>query len=256
MRRARDELTAERQRVDATSWPTLNERWEQEKALVDRDRRDVRGKIERPRPTTPSDRRRRRRRQASSPRLTDAACARCRARQPLIFPVVDGQAVAEVVAGWTGIPAGRMQSDEIRTVLNLQEAMERAHRRPAARAGSRRAGDPHQPRRPDRSAQADRRLPAGRHVGRRQDRDRADPGRPALRRRAEHDRHQHDEFKEEHKVSLLMGSPPGYVGYGEGGVLTEAVRRRPYSRRPARRDGEGPSRRAGHLLSRCSTRAS
>ena len=36
------------------------------------------------------------------------------------------------------------------------------------------------------------------------------------------------EFKEEHKISLLMGSPPGYVGYGEGGVLTEAVRRRPY----------------------------
>jgi type VI secretion system protein VasG len=36
-------------------------------------------------------------------------------------------------------------------------------------------------------------------------------------------------FKEEHKVSLLMGSPPGYVGYGEGGILTEAVRRRPYS---------------------------
>jgi type VI secretion system protein VasG len=37
------------------------------------------------------------------------------------------------------------------------------------------------------------------------------------------------EFKEEHKVSMLLGSPPGYVGYGEGGVLTEAVRRRPYS---------------------------
>ena len=45
-----------------------------------------------------------------------------------------------------------------------------------------------------------------------------------------------------------MGSPPGYVGYGEGGVLTEAVRRRPYSRGPARRDGEGASRRAGRLL--------
>src|SRR5260370_34416153 len=40
------------------------------------------------------------------------------------------------------------------------------------------------------------------------------------------------EFKEEHKVSTLMGSPPGYVGYGEGGVLTEAVRRRPYSVAP------------------------
>src|SRR5208282_3147870 len=37
------------------------------------------------------------------------------------------------------------------------------------------------------------------------------------------------EFKEEHKVALLMGSPPGYVGYGEGGLLTEAVRRNPYS---------------------------
>jgi type VI secretion system protein VasG len=37
------------------------------------------------------------------------------------------------------------------------------------------------------------------------------------------------EFKEEHKVSLLLGSPPGYVGYGEGGILTEAVRRKPYS---------------------------
>jgi type VI secretion system protein VasG len=37
------------------------------------------------------------------------------------------------------------------------------------------------------------------------------------------------EFKEEHKVATLMGAPPGYVGYGEGGVLTEAVRRRPYS---------------------------
>src|SRR4029450_10135844 len=37
------------------------------------------------------------------------------------------------------------------------------------------------------------------------------------------------EFKEEHKVSTLMGSPPVYVGYGEGGVLTEAVRRKPYS---------------------------
>ena len=43
---------------------------------------------------------------------------------PLIFPVVDRQAVAEVVAGWTGIPTGRMQSNEIRTVLNLKQAME------------------------------------------------------------------------------------------------------------------------------------
>ena len=52
------------------------------------------------------------------------------------------------------------------------------------------------------------------------------------------------EFQEAHTVSTLKGAPPGYVGYGEGGVLTEAVRRRPYSRGAAGRDGEGPSRRA------------
>ncbi len=45
--------------------------------------------------------------------------------QPLIFPVVDGQAIAAIVEAWTGIPARRMQTDEIRTVLNLREAMER-----------------------------------------------------------------------------------------------------------------------------------
>src|SRR5262249_44933148 len=45
--------------------------------------------------------------------------------QPLIFPVVDGQAVAQIVEGWTGIPAGRMQADEIRTVLSLQDALAR-----------------------------------------------------------------------------------------------------------------------------------
>ena len=56
------------------------------------------------------------------------------------------------------------------------------------------------------------------------------------------------EFKEEHKVSLLMGSPPGYVGYGEGGVLTEAVRRKPYSVVLLDEMEKVASRRAGHLL--------
>ena len=56
------------------------------------------------------------------------------------------------------------------------------------------------------------------------------------------------EFKEEHKVSLLMGSPPGYVGYGEGGILTEAVRRRPYSVVLLGRIGKIASRRAGNFL--------
>ena len=50
------------------------------------------------------------------------------------------------------------------------------------------------------------------------------------------------EYREPHTVARLIGSPPGYVGYGDGGQLTEPVRRRPYSRHPARRDREGPPR--------------
>ncbi len=143
--------------------------------------------------------------------------------------MVDRQAVAEVVAGWTGIPTGRMQSNEIRTVLNLQQAM-----------GARIVGQPHAL---DAVAQAIRTSRAGL----------TDPRKPIgvflmvgtsgtgktetaltladLLYGGEQNMTviNMSEFKEEHKVSLLMGSPPGYVGYGEGGVLTEAVRRRPYS---------------------------
>ena len=143
--------------------------------------------------------------------------------------MVDRQAVAEVVAGWTGIPTGRMQSNEIRTVLNLKEAM-----------GARIVGQPHAL---DAVAQAIRTSRAGL----------TDPRKPIgvflmvgtsgtgktetaltladLLYGGEQNMTviNMTEFKEEHKVSLLMGSPPGYVGYGEGGVLTEAVRRRPYS---------------------------
>ncbi|MGH7119650.1 MAG: type VI secretion system ATPase TssH [Acetobacteraceae bacterium] len=149
--------------------------------------------------------------------------------QPLIFPVVDGQAIAEIVEGWTGIPAGRMQSDEIKTVLNLAEAM-----------GKRIVGQPHaleavaQAIRTSRAKLTDPRKPIGvflmvgtSGVGKTETA-------LALAERL-YGGEQNvtvinmSEFKEEHKVSLLMGSPPGYVGYGEGGILTEAVRRRPYS---------------------------
>jgi type VI secretion system protein VasG len=158
-----------------------------------------------------------------------AALKEIQGTRPLIFPVVDAQVVAEVVESWTGIPAGRMQADEIRTVLTLQEALSR-----------RIVGQDHalsavaQAIRTSRAGLTDPRKPIGvflmvgtSGVGKTE---------TALALaevlyggETNLTTINMSEFKEEHKVSLLMGSPPGYVGYGEGGVLTEAVRRRPYS---------------------------
>ena len=158
-----------------------------------------------------------------------AALRTLQGEEPLVHPVVDGQAVAEVVATWTGIPVGRMVSDEIKTVLALQDKlMERV------------VGQDHaldaiaQAIRTSRAGLTDPRKPIGvfmmagtSGVGKTE---------TALAvAELLYGGEQNltvinmSEFKEEHKVSLLMGSPPGYVGYGEGGVLTEAVRRRPYS---------------------------
>jgi type VI secretion system protein VasG len=149
--------------------------------------------------------------------------------QPLIFPVVDAQAVAEIVENWTGIPAGRMRSDEIRTVMNLKQVMEK-----------RIIGQPHaleavaQAIQTSRAKLTDPRKPIGVFLmvgtsgtGKTETAltlaDLLYGGEQNLTTI------NMTEFKEEHKVSLLMGSPPGYIGYGEGGILTEAVRRRPYS---------------------------
>ena len=142
---------------------------------------------------------------------------------------VDANEVANVVATWTGIPVGRMVSDEIRAVLEIRERME-----------ERIIGQSHalesvaRAMRTSRAKLTDPRKPIGvfllvgtSGVGKTE---------TALAL-AEllYGGEQNvtvinmSEFKEEHKVSTLMGSPPGYIGYGEGGVLTEAVRRRPYS---------------------------
>jgi len=148
--------------------------------------------------------------------------------EPLLSPCVDGQQIAEVIAGWTGIPVGRMVSDEIRGVLELRQRMEErivgqshALETIAERIKTSRAG------------LTDPRRPVGVFLL-------AGPSGVGKTETAltladllfGGESHMTvinmSEFKEEHKVSLLMGSPPGYVGYGEGGVLTEAVRRRPY----------------------------
>jgi type VI secretion system protein VasG len=148
---------------------------------------------------------------------------------PLMQVCVDAQSVAEVVSGWTGIPVGKVVRDEINTVLSIKELLERrvigqSH---ALEAISQRL-------RTARAKLEDPRRPIGVFmlVG------------PSGVGKTETAMSLADllyggdqnmtvinmsEFKEEHKISLLMGSPPGYVGYGEGGVLTEAVRRRPYS---------------------------
>ena len=113
--------------------------------------------------------------------------------QPLIFPVVDAQAIAEIVEGWTGIPAGRMRiGRDPHCAATCKNAMER-----------RLVGQPHALEAVARAIhtsraqltdpqKADRRVSDGRHLRHRQDRDRVDSRRPALRRRAEPDRHQHE----------------------------------------------------------------
>lgn len=149
--------------------------------------------------------------------------------EPLIHVCVDDQAIADIVSNWTGIPVGRMVADEIQTILLLKEKME-----------ERIIGQSHgldliaQSIQTSRAKMTDPRRPVGVFML-------AGPSGVGKTETAivladllfggEQNMTviNMSEFKEEHKVSLLMGSPPGYVGYGEGGVLTEAVRRRPYS---------------------------
>ena len=148
---------------------------------------------------------------------------------PMIQVNVGSQAIAEVVANWTGIPVGKMVSDEIEAILKLSDAL-----------GNRVIGQPHalnamaENIRTSRAGLTDPRKPIGvflmvgpSGVGKTE-------SALALADTLYGGEHNistinMSEFKEEHKISMLLGSPPGYVGYGEGGVLTEAVRRKPYS---------------------------
>ncbi|MEO1528502.1 MAG: type VI secretion system ATPase TssH [Planctomycetota bacterium] len=148
---------------------------------------------------------------------------------PLILPTVDEQAVASVVEDWTGIPVGRMVKDEVATVLNLADilndriigqrhALEMIARRIQTSRAS--LDNPNKPIGVFMLA-----GPSG--VGKTE---------TALAlAEALYGGEQNvitinmSEFQEAHTVSTLKGAPPGYVGYGEGGILTEAVRRRPYS---------------------------
>ena len=158
-----------------------------------------------------------------------AQLATLQGESPLILPSVDEQAVGSVVQDWTGVPVGRMVKNEIETVLNLAHALNQRV------IGQRHALDMIAKRIQTSRAKLDNPNkpigvfmlcgPSG--VGKTE---------TALTlAEALYGGEQNvitinmSEFQEAHTVSTLKGSPPGYVGYGEGGVLTEAVRRRPYS---------------------------
>ncbi|MCC6510647.1 MAG: type VI secretion system ATPase TssH [Pirellulaceae bacterium] len=148
---------------------------------------------------------------------------------PLILPTVDEQAVASVVADWTGIPVGRMVKNEIEAVLTLGDTLNRRV------IGQRHALDMIAKRIETSRAKLDNPSkpigvfmlagPSG--VGKTET--------AMALAESLYGGEQNivtinmSEFQEAHTVSTLKGAPPGYVGYGEGGILTEAVRRKPYS---------------------------
>ncbi len=158
-----------------------------------------------------------------------AELAALQGEAPLVPMQVDGHVVAEIIAAWTGIPLGKMVKDEIQTVRNLQATLkervigqDHALAAIAQRVRTARAGleDPNKPKGvflfvgPSGVGKTETALAL------------ADILYGGERNLITINM---SEYQEAHSVSGLKGSPPGYVGYGEGGVLTEAVRRKPYS---------------------------
>lgn len=147
----------------------------------------------------------------------------------LIFPYVDTEQIAQVIADWTGVPVEQMNSDELHKITHLtaileqtikgqRVAIERIHRNLlTARADLRRSGRP----------KGAFLLVGPSGVGKTETvvqlASQLYGGKQFLTTI------NMSEYQEKHTVSRLLGAPPGYVGYGEGGVLTEAIRRMPYS---------------------------
>lgn len=208
----------------------LRERFQKESELVAKIR-ELRQQIESGQPPAPTDGQEAPPvdpRRAELDRL-NAELDALQGENPLIRVCVDAQIVSEVIAAWTGIPVGKMLKDEISTVLEMPKLL-----------GQRVIGQDHA------LEMISQRILASR-AGM------EDPSKPVgvflligpsgvgktetalalsdLLYGGERNliTINMSEFQEAHTVSTLKGAPPGYVGYGEGGVLTEAVRRRPYS---------------------------
>ena len=214
---------AEKKAAAQKSLAAINDKWEQASKLVT-DIREIRSQLEDP-AIKPAD--------AETGRIKLAGLTKqldtLQGESPLLQVCVDAAIVGQVIAGWTGIPLGKMVRDEVSTVLELDKHL-----------GKRVIGQDYP-----------LKLIAQRIQTGRASLD--DPGKPLgvfmligpsgvgktetalalsdLFYGGENNliTINMSEFQEAHTVSTLKGSPPGYVGYGEGGVLTEAVRRRPYS---------------------------
>jgi len=226
-----NEATAKRT-VAADALAVLDSRWKEEKVLVEQIL-DLRGKlrgsgdgkVDTAVPLGDDAR------AAMLKELGDlqAKLATMQGETPLILPAVDAQAVASVVADWTGIPVGRMVKNEVEAILKIADTLNQrvigqrhglemiAKRIQTSRA---KLDNPNKPIGvfmlvgPSGVGKTETALTLAEQLyGGEQNMITINMS----------------EFQEAHTVSTLKGAPPGYVGYGEGGVLTEAVRRKPYS---------------------------
>ncbi|MBZ4193181.1 MAG: type VI secretion system ATPase TssH [Candidatus Contendobacter sp.] len=226
---------SEKLQIEETRLAQLDARWQEEKGLVDRilalraKLRGDGGKVDPVEIAVDAEADPERQTRLMELKELLAQLHTLQGESPLILPSVDAQAVASVVADWTGIPVGRMVKNEIETVLSLADILNRRI------IGQRHALDLIARRiQTSRAALDNPNKPIGvfmlagpSGVGKTE---------TALAlAEALYGGEQNvitinmSEFQEAHTVSTLKGAPPGYVGYGEGGVLTEAVRRRPYS---------------------------
>jgi type VI secretion system protein VasG len=215
------EEIAKQKAVTEERLKSLNERFTKERDLVMKIR-DLRAKLE-AEPSKGAD---------GTRKELEAANTELEALQgetPLMRVCVDGHTVGEVISAWTGIPVGKMLKDEIQTVLQLESHLQ------ARVIGQNHALEQIAQRiRTSRASLEDPDKPIGvfllvgpSGVGKTETAlTLADLMYGGERNMITINM---SEFQEAHTVSTLKGSPPGYVGYGEGGVLTEAVRRRPYS---------------------------
>ncbi|MBI4565355.1 MAG: type VI secretion system ATPase TssH [Planctomycetes bacterium] len=211
---------------------TLTERWQKEKEVVERIL-GIRRRLESPEKGEKGETKTRTKMDPEALRKDlDAALAELRdiqGKDPLIHADVNSEVIARVVSDWTGIPVGKMVRDEAASILRMEENLGKrikgqdhvleivARAIRAAKAGLK---HPRQPMGcflfvgPSGVGKTECALGVAELLFG------GDRSLTVINM---------SEFQEKHTVSRLIGSPPGYVGYGEGGVLTEAVRQRPYS---------------------------